>query len=60
MKLGVHIADFTFPGGPATLADDLTRIAQAAEENGFARVSVMDHVWQISVVGPEDHDMLEA
>src|SRR6476620_7253998 len=60
MKLGVHIADFTFPGGSRTLADDLTRIAQAAEENGFARVSVMDHVWQISVVGPEDHDMLEA
>ncbi len=60
MKLGVHIADFTFPGGSRTLADDLSRIAQAAEENGFARVSVMDHVWQISVVGPEDHDMLEA
>ena len=60
MKLGVHIADFTFPGGSRTLADDLTRIAQAAEENGFARISVMDHVWQISVVGPEDHDMLEA
>jgi len=60
MKLGVHIADFTFPGGSRTLADDLTRIAQAAEENGFARVSVMDHVWQISVVGPDDHDMLEA
>ena len=60
MRLGVHIADFTFPGGSRTLADDLSRIAQAAEENGFARVSVMDHVWQISVVGPEDHDMLEA
>ncbi len=60
MKLGLHIADFTFPGGPRTLADDLTRIAAAAEENGFSRVSVMDHVWQIRVVGPEDHDMLEA
>jgi len=60
MKLGVHIADFTFPGGPATLPQDITRIAQAAEQNGFARVSVMDHVWQISVVGPEDHAMLEA
>ena len=60
MKLGVHVADFTFPGGPATLADDLTRIAKATEANGFARLSVMDHVWQISVVGPEDHDMLEA
>ena len=60
MKLGVHVADFTFPGGPATLAADLTRIAEATEANGFARLSVMDHVWQISVVGPEDHDMLEA
>ena len=60
MKLGVHVADFTFPGGPATLADDLTRIAEVTEANGFARLSVMDHVWQISVVGPEDHDMLEA
>lgn len=60
MKLGVHVADFTFPGGPATLAADLSRIAEATEANGFARLSVMDHVWQISVVGPEDHDMLEA
>ncbi len=60
MKLGVHVADFTFPGGPATLAADLSRIAEATEANGFARLSVMDHVWQISVVGPKDHDMLEA
>jgi alkanesulfonate monooxygenase len=60
MKLGVHIADFTFPGGPTTLADDLTRIAGAAEECGFSRISVMDHVWQIGVFGPPEHEMLEA
>ena len=60
MEIGLHIADFTFPDGPAGLADDLTRVVVAAEEAGFARVSVMDHVWQISVVGPEDHAMLEA
>jgi F420-dependent oxidoreductase-like protein len=60
VKLGLHIADFTFPAGPAGLADDLTRVAAAAEEAGFARVSVMDHVWQISVIGPPEHDMLEA
>ena len=60
MKLGLHIADFTFPNGPAALADDLTRVAVAAEEAGFARVSVMDHVWQISVIGPPEHEMLEA
>ena len=60
MKLGVHIADFTFPGGPATLRDDLTRIAEVAEANGFSRISVMDHVWQIGGLGPADHEMLEA
>ncbi len=60
MKIGLHIADFTYPSGPSGLADDLTRIAVTAEEAGFARVSVMDHVWQIAGVGPPEHDMLEA
>lgn len=60
MKIGLHIADFTFPNGPAGLADDLTRVVVAAEDAGFARVSVMDHVWQIGVLGPPEHAMLEA
>jgi F420-dependent oxidoreductase-like protein len=60
MKIGVHIADFSWPGGPPKLAEDLTRIAVAAEDNGFARVSVMDHVWQIEVFGPPELEMLEA
>jgi len=60
MELGLHIPNFTYPGGPATLADDLTRIAVTAEEAGFTRVSVMDHVFQIANVGPVEFDMLEA
>ncbi len=60
MKVGLHVANFTFPNGPRHLAGDLTRIAEAAEEQGFARLSVMDHVWQIQVVGPPEHEMLEA
>ena len=60
MKIGLHIADFTYPSGPAGLADDLTRVVVAAEEEAFARVSVMDHLWQISMLGPPEHDMLEA
>ena len=60
MKIGLHIADFTYPSGPSGLADDLTQIAVTAEEAGFARVSVMDHVWQIGGLGPPEHDMLEA
>jgi len=60
MKLGLHLANLTYPHGPEGLADDLTTIAQAAEAAGFARLSVMDHVWQIGVVGPVEMDMLEA
>ncbi|MDQ2750279.1 MAG: LLM class F420-dependent oxidoreductase [Actinomycetota bacterium] len=60
MKIGLHIADFTWPGGPPTLAADLTRVVTAAEDAGFGRVSVMDHVWQIGVIGPPEHAMLEA
>jgi F420-dependent oxidoreductase-like protein len=60
VKLGLHVARFTWPGGPPALADDLRRVAVAAEEAGFDRLSVMDHVWQIHVNGPPEQEMLEA
>ena len=60
MKIGLHIADFTYPDGPAGLRDDLSRIVTTAEEAGFGRVSVMDHLWQIGFLGPPEHEMLEA
>ncbi|MBE7187167.1 LLM class flavin-dependent oxidoreductase, partial [Jatrophihabitans endophyticus] len=60
MELGLHVSNFTFDGGPATLATDLGRIAVAAEDAGFAKLSVMDHVWQIAHLGPPELDMLEA
>jgi F420-dependent oxidoreductase-like protein len=60
MKLGLHIPDFTWPGGPQQLGADLARIASVAEDAGFARLSVMDHVWQIRGLGRPEHEMLEA
>ena len=60
MKLGVHVSDFTWPGGRGQLRSDLARVAEVAEEAGFDRLSVMDHVWQIGVIGPPEHEMLEA
>jgi F420-dependent oxidoreductase-like protein len=60
MELGLHVSNFTWPGGARALRDDLTRVAAAAEEQGFAKLSVMDHVWQISNQGPPEMDMLEA
>ena len=60
MKIGIHLPRLTYPGGPPTLAADLAKIAQTAEAAGVDRISVMDHVWQIAVHGPAEHDMLEA
>jgi F420-dependent oxidoreductase-like protein len=60
MRFGLHIPDFTWEGGPGALRGRLTDIAQAAEQAGFDRISVMDHLWQIEHVGPPEHDMLEA
>jgi alkanesulfonate monooxygenase len=60
LELGLHLPNLTYPNGAAALASDLGRIAAAAEDAGFTKLSVMDHVWQIRVVGPPEMDMLEA
>jgi F420-dependent oxidoreductase-like protein len=60
MEVGLHLSDFTWPGGPGAVAGDLARIAEAAEAQGFAKLSVMDHVWQIGSIGPPEKEMLEA
>jgi alkanesulfonate monooxygenase len=60
MDIGLHLADFTWPSGPANLASDLARAATMAEDVGFTKLSVMDHVWQIGAIGPPEHEMLEA
>jgi F420-dependent oxidoreductase-like protein len=60
MELGLHTQNFTYPGGPVQIGPTLSRIARTAEDAGITRLTVMDHVWQIGVIGPPEHDMLEA
>lgn len=60
MRLALHINDYAGFGEPRRMAGALGRVARAAEEAGFARLSLTDHVWQISLVGEEDEPMLEA
>ena len=60
MKLGLHISNFTWPEGAARLGPVLAEVATAADEAGFERISVMDHLWQIGPIGPPEWDMLEA
>jgi F420-dependent oxidoreductase-like protein len=60
MELGFHISNFTWSGGSAQIGPDLAELARAAENAGIARLTVMDHVWQIAHIGPPEHEMLEA
>src|ERR1035438_9147440 len=60
MRVGLHIPDFTWNGGPAALRVRLGEVARHAEQAGVDRISVMDHVWQIGHIGPPEHEMLEA
>lgn len=59
MRLGFHIVTFDFPGGPSQIAPTLARTAEAAEEIGADNLSVMDHYFQLDMVGGAEHPMLE-
>jgi F420-dependent oxidoreductase-like protein len=60
VKIGLQIPDFTAPGGPATLGPELARVARTADEAGVEMLAVMDHFFQIGMVGPPEAEMLEA
>ncbi|MGV9711256.1 LLM class F420-dependent oxidoreductase [Gordonia sp. NPDC003424] len=59
-RLGYQIPNFTYPGVPA---DQLfgTIVAQAveAEASGFDTVLVMDHFYQLPMLGTPDREMIE-
>ena len=57
---GLHLPSYTFPDTPPErLFERIVEQARAAEANGFALVTVMDHLYQIGGVGREDEPMLE-
>ena len=61
LLFGFHMPSFTFPGARNDeLFDRVIDLAGAAEAAGFNLVTVMDHFYQIRVVGPEEEPMLEA
>jgi F420-dependent oxidoreductase-like protein len=60
-RLGLQIPSFTFPGVPDDrLFETVAAIATTAEDAGFDSVWVMDHLYQIGMVGPREEPMLEA
>ena len=60
-RLGLQIPNFTFPGvADADLFETIAGIAITADNHGFDSLWVMDHLYQIEMVGPREHPMLEA
>ena len=60
LQFGLQIPSFTWPGGPAEIGPRLADIGRTAEDVGFSRIYVMDHLIQIPIVGPDWHDMLDS
>ena len=60
IRAGYQIPLFTYPGkGPAELFGQVVEQAVAAEDGGFDSVWVMDHFWQLPMMGPPELEMLE-
>jgi F420-dependent oxidoreductase-like protein len=59
MKIGLQIPNYTWPGGPE-LGPGLAAVARTADEVGFDSIWVMDHFFQIGVIGKVDEPMLES
>jgi F420-dependent oxidoreductase-like protein len=59
-RLGYQIPNFTYPGvDTAGLFDVVAMQAKAAERSGFDTVLLMDHFYQLPMLGDPDFNMLE-
>jgi F420-dependent oxidoreductase-like protein len=59
MRLGLQVSSFTWPGGHEHIGENFALIAERAEIAGLTSLWVMDHFFQISVIGPPEQEMLE-
>ncbi len=61
IRLGLQIPNFTYPGVSADrLFETVAQIAVTAEKSGFDTVMVMDHFYQLPLLGPPENEMFEA
>jgi F420-dependent oxidoreductase-like protein len=60
IRAGLQIPNFTYPGvAPEDLFERVATVAVTAEAAGFDTVMVMDHFYQLPLLGPTDHEMFE-
>lgn len=55
----MHIATYSWDGGPRETAARLGEIVEAAEAAGFDTITVVDHLWQHPYMGGRMEPMLE-
>jgi len=61
MRLGLQIPNFTYPGvGTEDLFETVSEVAVTAERSGFDTLFVMDHFYQLPMLGSPDQPMFEA
>ncbi len=60
MELGVHYANFSYPGWEDRLTEQLAGTARAAEAGGAELFTVMDHWFQMENLGGPAEPMMEA
>src|SRR5436190_9503497 len=60
MKLGLHIPDTNWRGGPERLGSTLGEVVHTAETAGFDTIAVADHVWLHPIIGGPYGNHLEA
>ncbi len=59
-RLGYQIPNFTYPDtGPGDLFEVVARQAKEADESGFDTLLVMDHFYQLPMIGDPSEYMLE-
>ena len=59
VRLGLQVSYFSWPDAPASIGPTFGRVARNAEDAGLASLWVMDHFFQINVIGPPELDMIE-
>src|SRR5258705_958373 len=61
IRMALQIPNFTYPDTPpSALFERISASAREAESAGFDAVLVMDHFYQLPMLGPKHHEMLEA
>jgi F420-dependent oxidoreductase-like protein len=59
-RIGLQIPNFTYPESDEPLFERVAAVAAAGEQAGFDTVFVMDHFFQLPLLGPPELEMFDA